>query len=399
MKNPNAHRATFALASIFGLRLIGLFMILPIFSLYAVHLNGATPTLVGLALGIYGLTQGLLQIPFGMWSDRIGRKPVITLGLLCFCIGSLLVAISHSITMVIIGRALQGAGAVGSTTIALVADLTQPSQRTKAMAIIGITIGLSFTVAMILGPLLNVWLSIPTLFWLITGFGLLALVILHVGVPAPNQSATHLQGRQLLQECKNLLLDNQLTQLNIGIFIMHAIFTASFIAIPIDLQNTVGLTVTQQWHVYVPALLLASISVIPLITLAEKYRYTETLFIVAITGLAAAQLGGLFLYQTVIGSSFNLFLFFLTFTVLEALLPSFVSKLAPAQSRGTAMGIYSSSQFLGIFVGGVVGGWLYGHYTTIGLFFATTLSALIWLVIAKDMQHAPMDKIEESEFI
>jgi predicted MFS family arabinose efflux permease len=387
---PLERRASFSLASIFAFRMLGLFIVLPIFSLYAQHLSGATPFLIGLAMGVYGLTQALLQIPFGVLSDYYSRKKVIALGLIIFAAGSLTAALAHSITMLIIGRALQGTGAVGSATMALVADLTREQQRTKAMAIIGITIGFSFYLGMILGPFLNQWLSVPGIFGLTAGLGFLGLVILTIAVPS-SPSAPQSARESITQQLQRVLQCPALSRLNLGILILHALLTVNFIVIPIALHNQLGLASQQLFYVYLPVLIAACILAIPLLIFAEKKQKERALLLGSIIVLLLTELM-LFILPT---SSFNiianLILFFTGFTILEALLPSMASKAAPVAYRGTAMGVYSSAQFLGIFVGGALGGWLYGKYSLPGVFFAGTLMAGFWFLIAK--KHTQNDWI------
>lgn len=378
---PVERRATLGLSLIYGLRLIGVFLIFPGFSLYALQLKDSTPTLIGMALGAYGLTQATLQIVFGAWSDRIGRKPVIFTGLLFLIVGSIVSGLSHSIYSLILGRALQGAGAIGSATMALVSDLTRDEQRTKAMAVIGITIGLSFTLAMLLGPLLSGHFSMPDLFYLVGFFGLMAIIVLYTIVPkSPSIKNTAISG-SFWQECGLLLQNPQLNRLNLGIFALHAIFTASFIAIPLSLTQTTQIALEQQWQAYLPALFLAMLITFPLLRFTRIPHYASRLFSGAIGLLIVSEIASLLLFQTWMGSVAQLFGFFLAFTLLEAQLPALISKHAPSHLRGTALGIYSTSQFLGIFVGGISGGWLLGHYQLNSIYIACSALGTIWLAM------------------
>lgn len=386
-------QAACSLAAIFALRMLGLFMIVPVFSLYAHTLHNTTPFLIGVAMGCYGLTQALLQIPFGLWSDYIGRKPVIALGLVIFAIGSIIAATSHGIWGIIIGRSLQGAGAVGSATSALLADLTRDEQRTKAMAIIGITIGLSFFLAMILGPVISSWSGVPSIFWLSTLLALVGLFILFRCVPTATNSTRKGDRRSPLHHVETIptrfitvLQQPELLRLNFGILILHALLTASFIVLPIALQNYAHLAEKQQWHVYLPALLLAFITMLPFIRLSEKKTYLKLLFLSAISLLVCAEILLWLLHHSAITITLGLWLFFTAFTVLEALLPSTVSKLAPAQQKGTALGVNSCCQFLGIFLGGSLGGWLYSALQINGVLLACTLLAAVWLLFASKMR-------------
>lgn len=380
---PTERRASVSLASILALRMLGLFMILPVFSLYAIHLKGATPTLMGLAMGIYGLTQGLFQIPFGMLSDRIGRRKIIAFGLCVFILGSCVCALSDSIYSMIIGRALQGVGAVGSTIMAMVADLTREEQRTKAMAICGMTIGGSFALAMILGPIFANGIN---LFWLATVFGCLAIVLLYTWVPTPVQPSWHSDAEPEFTQFRKLLKVPELIRLNLGIFILHAVLTASFVILPLSLQNLAGLKGSEQWLMYLPTLIIAFLLSIPFIILAEKQQRLKPYFLGAIAVLGCAELIlGLFANNLLI-SAVSLLLFFAAFSLLEAFLPSLVSRIAPPSRKGTALGIYSCSQFLGIFIGGLIGGWLFGAFGLTYVYFFCVLLTGLWFVIAFSMK-------------
>ena len=387
---PQNERATvFSLASIFAIRMLGLFMILPVFSLYAKQLAGATPTLIGIALGIYGLSQALLQIPYGMLSDRFGRKPLITLGLLVFICGSIVAALSHHIVGVIIGRALQGAGAIGSTIMALVADLTREEKRTQAMATIGLTIGISFAVAMVLGPTLNHYIHVSGIFWFTAVLGGLAIVVLHTIVPNPTQFRRQRDTATIPSQMCKIASHPELLRLDFGIFCQHAILTATFVVMPVVLTEHAGLAPAIQWRFYLPILVLSFLTMVPFIILAEKKRLMKPVFISAIGIILLAQLMLAFVFQHFTLLLLASFLFFASFNLLEASLPSLVSKFAPVGSKGTALGIYSSSQFLGIFVGGSLAGWLYGQHSIQGVFLFCALLGLLWWFAALTMAKPP----------
>ncbi len=379
-------RATIALASIMSMRMLGLFMIFPVFALYARDLPNVTPLLVGLAIGIYGLTQGILQIPFGMLSDRIGRKPIIYGGLLIFALGSIVAALSTSITGIIIGRALQGCGAIASTVLALTADITREEHRTKAMAILGITIGMSFVLALIIGPIINAWISIPGIFWLTALFALAGIFVLYSAVPQTLTGCSHRDTTPALTQFKRVLQDSQLLRLDIGIFILHLFLTSMFVVLPIALVEG-KVEVDHHWQIYVSVLIAAIVVMMPLIIYAEKYRHIKQVFVGAIGLLVLSQIGLSYLYHSITGIVIMLFLFFTAFNLLEATLPSLISKLAPTESKGTAMGVYSSSQFFGAFLGGIGGGWLYQHYSIGAVFAFCTLLAVIWFILAATMQN------------
>lgn len=386
-KMTSAERSAVAsLSSIMALRMIGLFMVLPVFALYAKGMIGATPALIGLSMGIYGLTQAIFQIPFGSLSDKYGRKPIILIGLVIFIIGSILAASAHSISLLIIGRALQGAGAVGSTILATMADLTREDQRTKSMAIAGMTIGFSFSLAMLLGPILSQWMALQGLFLLAGLFGLCAILILYKAVPTPPTHTWHRDTEPELNAFFKLLVEPALAKLNIGIFILHAIFTASFVVIPISLDHYAGLTAHDQWKIYLPTLLIAFVVSLIFIGIAEKRKQLKPFFMGGIFTLALAELLLWSVHTSITSAAIGVCLFFAGFSLLEAFLPSLVSRTAPAGRKGTAMGIYSCSQFLGIFVGGVIGGWLYGKFSFTGVYVFCIVSALTWLVLASLMK-------------
>ncbi|HQU14982.1 MAG: MFS transporter [Gammaproteobacteria bacterium] len=379
-------RAAFSLAGIFSFRMLGLFMIYPVFSVYAERLRGATPTTIGLALGAYGLTQAIFQIPFGMISDRLGRKPVIATGLLIFAAGSVVAALSHSIQGVILGRILQGGGAVGSTILALGADLTREEHRTKAMAVIGMTIGFSFALAVVLGPIFSIWIGVSGIFWLTAVLAIGGIGILRFAVPRPAKSRRHRDTEPVPALFARVLTDPQLLRLDFGIFALHLILTASFVALPLALRDAAHLDVQHQWYLYLPVLVVSVFAMVPFIILAEKRHHMKGVFLGAIAALAGAELALMQWHASLVGATAALIVFFTAFTLMEATLPSLISKVAPADTKGTAMGVYSSSQFFGIFVGGTAGGWLYGHYSLAGVFGFTALVALAWFLVAATMQ-------------
>lgn len=379
-------RAVSSLASVMSLRLLGLFMVLPVFALYAHELTGATPFLIGMAIGIYGLTQGLLQIPFGMLSDHIGRKPVIIGGLLLFMLGSVIAAMSHTMTFMIIGRALQGAGAIGSTIIATIADLTRESQRSKAMALNGMLIGTTFSLAMILGPVLAAWIQVSGIFWLAVAFSVLGIVILITLVPTPAKTTWHSDAEPEPTQFISVFKNPQLARLNCGVFLLHMIFTASFVVIPIALKQFANLSAARQWILYVPALLVAFVFSVGMIVLAEKKQQVKRFFVIGVALLALAELALLVFAHSMVFSAGSLLLFFTAFSLLEAFLPSWVSRVAPKNRKGTALGIFSSAQFLGIFVGGMVGGWLYGAYGLLPVYLFCLALAVLWLPLAISMK-------------
>jgi MFS family permease len=377
-------RAALSLAGIFSLRMLGLFMIYPVFAVYARTLPDATAATIGLALGIYGLTQALLQLPFGFLSDRIGRKRVIAAGLVLFVIGSVIAALSHSIYGIILGRLLQGAGAVGSAVLALAADLTREQHRTKAMAIIGVTIGASFGLAVVAGPLLDGWIGVPGIFWLTAVLAALGIVVLYALVPRPVFSRIHREAEAVPALFKRVLTARELQRLDFGIFVLHAILTASFLSMPLVLRQA-GVPLHDQWYVYLPLLVLSVLFMVPLIVLAER-RAMKPVFLAMVAAVLASQLLLLFGHGSLLLVLIAILVFFTGFNLLEASLPSLISRVAPADAKGTAMGVYSSSQFLGIFAGGALGGWLQGHWGLGGVFGLCAALAVLWWLVAMFMQ-------------
>lgn len=379
-------RAALSLAGIFSLRMLGLFMIYPVFTFYAKHLDGSTPVTVGLALGAYGLTQALLQIPFGMFSDRFGRKRMITIGLLIFAAGSVVAALSGTIYGVIAGRILQGAGAVGSVILALGADLTREEQRTKTMAVIGMTIGLSFALALVLGPLINAFVGVSGIFWVTAFLALCGIGVLYGVTPQPAKLQSHRDTGAVPALFSRVLTDGQLLRLDFGIFALHAMLTASFIAVPVLLRDVVGVGENELWMVYLPVLAVSVMIMVPLIIIAEAKRRMKTVFVGAVATLGLTQLALLAWQASLVELVVVLTLFFAAFNTMEASLPSLISKVAPADAKGTAMGVYSSSQFFGIFIGGTVGGWAYGLDGASGVFIFSAIVALLWLGVAVTMR-------------
>jgi len=385
--SPLERKAAASLASIYALRMMGLFMILPVFALYAETLDGVTPFQIGLAIGIYGLTQALFQIPFGMLSDRIGRKPVIAMGLVIFAIGSVVAAMSDSIMGVIIGRALQGSGAIAAAIMALTADLTREEHRVKAMALIGGSIGLSFGFALVAGPVMNAWIGVDGIFWATAVLAIGGIFVLYKIVPMPVVSRFHRDTEPVPAQFKNVLKDSELLRLDAGIFILHMVLTASFIALPFVLRDFVHMSVDEHWQIYLPVLLIAMVAMVPFIIVAEKKRRIKQIMTGGILVLAIAQFLLLVDHYSASSVFFALLLFFVAFNVLEAILPSMIVKTAPPHIKGTAMGVYSSSQFLGAFVGGVTGGVLYGSYGVDGVFGFCGVALLFWAYLAATMRN------------
>lgn len=377
---PNERRATVALGGIFATRLLGLFMILPTFSVYALHLPGATASNIGIALGIYGLTQALLQLPFGLLSDRFGRKRIITFGLILFAIGSVVAALADSIGGVILGRALQGSGAIGSTLIALMADLTREEQRSKAMAVMGMMIGLSFSLALVVGPMVSFYFSVQGIFVLTALLALFGIIILHSQVPDPLSNRAHESLRPHLKQLPILFQNRSLLRLNFGIFSQHAILTANFVILPLLLNSL--MPNNHPSPLFYLLIVASSFTIaVPIIVYTHRNKKAHILLPVMIGMLALSQLLFIFFHSQLWSIAANLVLFFIAFNVLEAELPAQISTIAPPAQKGAAMGIYSSCQFLGIFFGGALGGFLYGHVGSTPVFIVGLGLAVIWFTL------------------
>ncbi len=378
-------RATLSLAAIYALRMLGLFMLLPVLSLFAEQMPGATPVLIGLAISIYGLSQAVLQIPFGMLSDRFGRKKIIVIGLCLFFAGSVTAALSTTIYGILAGRALQGAGAIAAAIMALLADLTQEVHRTKAMATIGASIGVAFGVSITLGPMLAAYLGISGIFWLTAVLAVIAALVVMFVVPNPEKSCLHrdaeVDPRQFIEVLKN----PQLLRLDYGIFVLHLCLTASFVVLPLLIRDA-GFAAQDHWKIYLPILVTSMAVMVPFVIIAEKKRKMKPVFVGAIITVSVADLGLFFFAESWVGLIGFLWLFFCGFNLLEATLPSLISKTAPGDHKGTAMGAYSSSQFLGAFTGGAAGGWIYGEFGMTFVFLFASIATLSWVFWAMSMQ-------------
>lgn len=378
-------QAVWSLSSIYALRMLGLFMLYPVLTSQSGQIIGATGFLLGLALGIYGLTQACLQIPFGFLSDRVGRKPIIITGLILLALGSVIAALSHHIGGIILGRALQGAGAIGSSVTALVADLTADERRLQAMAKVGITIALSFCIAIVLGPLMNGWLGLSSIFWLTAILALVGIGVVVGIVPTPPKTVHHQADQPALSQFGYVLKHNELLRLDWGIFVLHAVLAAMFVGLPVAITHLANLDTQHQWFIYLPVLLLAFVAMVPCVIIAESKRQMRKVFLSSIMALLISQILLLFFHHSLWGIAILLWLFFTGFIVLEATLPSLVSKTAPLESKGTALGVYSTAQFLGIFVGGSAGGVAFHHSGLTGVFSLSAALILIWLIAAAFM--------------
>ena len=384
--NSVEKRAILGVGGIFALRMIGLFMIVPVFSVYGDNYAHATPFLIGLAVGIYGLGQAIFQIPMSLAADKFPRKPIIFLGLVLFALGGIIAANATDIYEVIIGRALAGSGAVSAVLMALLADVTREEMRTKAMATMGLTIATSIMLAFAFGPLLVGSLGISGLFWLTAGFAVLAMLLLFF-VPTPLRVLKHnLDNKSIGQQLATVLKIGDLNRLHIGIFALHLTMTAIFVILPHQLNDVMGLSVRQQGLVYLPLLFIGFAVAIPFIIIAEKKRKMRQVFLAAI-GLMTAALAILALGSQVgIGIILGLLLYFMGFNLLEATIPSWISKRAPVANKATAMGLNSSSQFFGAFVGGAMGGLLLSQPNLLawGILAAVMAVALILIIPIAD---------------
>jgi len=374
---PTERRASFSLAGLFATRMLGLFLLLPVFAVAATTLKGGQdPASVGLALGIYGLTQAFMQIPFGMVSDRLGRRPVVLFGLLLFLIGSVVCALADDIFWVTIGRAIQGSGAISAAVTAWLADATRPEVRTRAMALIGASIGLSFAISLVLAPLMVGWTGLSGLFWLIASLGTAALFIATFVVPEaplPARAATTPKASAVLGH-KSLL------RLNFGVFCLHLTQVALFVVVPPLLVKLGGLTAQTLWYAYLPVLLVSFLFMVPIVFLTEKKRCHVQTLKWAVMGLVVVACGFALSAHSWWPLIACLTGFFVVFNVLEALQPSLVSRVAPPALKGLALGVYNTSQALGLFLGGVVGGWLLQTTGAQGVFWAIAALCTVWLL-------------------
>ncbi|MDU4093514.1 MAG: MFS transporter, partial [Pantoea sp.] len=376
------------LGTVFSLRMLGMFMVLPVLTTYGMALQGASEALIGLAIGIYGLAQAIFQIPFGLLSDRIGRKPLIVGGLLVFVLGSVIAASTTSIWGVILGRALQGSGAIAAAVMALLSDLTREQNRTKAMAFIGISFGVTFAIAMVLGPIITHALGLHALFWMIAILASCGIVITLLVVPAAPHHVLNRESGMVKSSIREVLMQPRLLKLNIGILCLHVLLMSSFVALPGQFEQA-GFPAEQHWKIYLVTMLVAFVAVVPFIIYAEVKRRMKRVFICCVALILIAEVvlwgAGNHFWTLVIGVQ----LFFLAFNLMEAILPSLISKESPAGYKGTAMGIYSTSQFLGVAIGGSMGGWVFDQFDAQTVFLVGAIVATLWLLLSCTMQEPP----------
>ena len=385
---PVELRATWGLGTVFSLRMLGMFMVLPVLTTYGMALQGASEALIGLAIGIYGLAQAIFQIPFGLLSDRIGRKPLIVGGLLVFVLGSVIAASTTSIWGIILGRALQGSGAIAAAVMALLSDLTREQNRTKAMAFIGISFGVTFAIAMVLGPIVTHALGLHALFWMIAILASCGILITLLVVPNAPHHVLNRESGMVKGSIREVLMQPRLLKLNIGILCLHILLMSSFVALPGQFEQA-GFPAEQHWKVYLITMLVAFVGVVPFIIYAEVKRRMKRVFICCVALILIAEIvlwgAGSHFWTLVIGVQ----LFFLAFNLMEAILPSLISKESPAGYKGTAMGIYSTSQFLGVAIGGSMGGWVFDRFDAQTVFLLGAIVATLWLLLSSTMQEPP----------
>ena len=359
-----------------SVRMLGLFMLFPVMSVYASEYDNSTPFLVGMAIGVYGLTQALLQIPFGYLSDRFGRKPILIIGLIIFFLGSVLAANTSNLILVVLGRALQGGGAISAVLMAFLADSVNEENRAKANAFVGFQIGVAFMLSLLIGPIISSKVGLQGLFWTIALLSLIAMLI----VFSLEHSKPITYYKLSLNAFKETLT-KELVTLDLSIFSLHLILAAGFIVMPILIVENQIVSMVDNWHLYLPAIFLSFIGMLPLIIISEKFKKTKYILMLCILLLIISQF--IFLNASL---SFQLFLitltiFFIAFNSIEALLPSLLSRTASSSKRGLAMGIFSTSQFLGTFFGGAIGGLIYDIYDLNSVFLFTIFVALIWLLL------------------
>ena len=385
---PLELRATWGLGTVFSLRMLGMFMVLPVLTTYGMALQGATEGLIGLAIGIYGLAQAIFQIPFGLLSDRVGRKPLIVGGLLVFVLGSIVAATTTSIWGIILGRALQGSGAIAAAVMALLSDLTREQNRTKAMAFIGVSFGVTFAIAMVIGPIVTHLLGLHALFWMIAVLASLGIIITLLVVPSTSEHVLNRESGMVKDSFSKVLANPKLLKLNAGILFLHILLMSSFVALPGEFEQA-GFPASEHWKVYLVTMLIAFVGVVPFIIIAEVKRKMKLVFVSCVALLLIAELvlwqAGAHFWTLVVGVQ----LFFFAFNLMEAILPSLISKESPAGYKGTAMGIYSTSQFLGVAIGGSVGGWVFQHVDAQAVFLLGAGIAIVWLLVSLTMQEPP----------
>ncbi len=386
--SPIERRTAFSVAGIFSTRMLGLFMIFPVFALFAeAEFDEITGLQIGIAIGIYGLTQAALQIPYGMLSDKYGRKPLIVIGMLIFMVGSIICALADSIEMMILGRAIQGMGAVAAVLMASVGDLVSEPFRLRALSIVGITIGLSFTLSLVAGPVLATWFGVRGIFWATAALAIVSILLVKYALPEIKNQSFQREQEADPSQFSTILKHKQLLRLDLGVFVLHAMLTAMFVVLPLALRDSAGLEASEHWTIYLPVMLLSFVLMVPFIIQAESHGRMKPIFVGAVATVTLMQLAFGWVELGFWTIFFILLVFFTAFNLLEASLPSLVVKLSPADKKGTASGVYSTCQFLGAAIGGLLGGYFYQYYGYNGVFLFTALIGSIWLIAAATMQR------------
>ena len=369
-------RHTLKISIIMAIRMLGLFMLFPVFSLYANDYQ-ATPIMIGIVLGIYGLTQALFQIPFGYYSDKYGRKPLLIIGLLLFLLGSIIAALSDTVIGLIVGRTLQGMGAISSVLMATLADVVQENNRMKANAMLGLQIGAAFLIALIIAPSITHYFGLSALFWLIALLAILSLVLV-ITLKIPTKQIKLIPNKKDLIDSLKSVLHLPLLRLDLSIYLLHLLFSANFVVLPLILFEQLQLPLVDDWHFYLPVMLGSFILMLPFIFVAYRYQKTTLILLISIFGLSIVQFL-LYWHQVEFFYLMTLLMVFFTFfNLIEASLPSLIAKIAPKHNKGIAMGVFSTSQFLGVFSGGLIGGWLYGLFELKTVFLFNSILAIFW---------------------
>ena len=361
---------------VMAVRMLGLFMLFPVMSIYAADYESATPFLIGMAIGIYGLTQAIFQIPFGYLSDRFGRKPILLAGLLVFLFGSIMAANTSNIIIVVIGRAFQGGGAISAVLMAFLADSVSEENRAKANAFVGFQIGVAFMLSLLIGPIISSRVGLTGLFWVIAFLSVIAMVI----VLSLRQAKPITYYKLSLKAFKETLT-KELLALDFSIFSLHLILASGFIVMPLLIIENQIVSMIDNWQLYLPAVLLSFLGMIPLIVISEKFKKTKTILLISILLLILSQIIFFSLNLNFKVFLITLTVFFVAFNTVEALLPSLLSRTASSSKRGLAMGIFSTSQFLGTFIGGAIGGFIYDIYDLNSVFLFTIFVAIIWWLL------------------